>query len=69
MVRRYAEASGVDAGALDWHIAFGYFKLGVISAGIHARFVQGKTVGDGFEVFGALRDSAVAAAHSKLEEL
>lgn len=69
MVRRYARASGIDAGALDWHIAFGYFKLGVISAGIHARFLQGKTVGSGFEVFGALRDSTLIAAHSRLGEL
>jgi aminoglycoside phosphotransferase (APT) family kinase protein len=69
MVRRYARATYLDAGALDWHIAFGYFKLGVISAGIHARFLQGKTVGDGFEVFGALRDSTLAAAHSQLGEL
>jgi aminoglycoside phosphotransferase (APT) family kinase protein len=69
MVRRYAEASGLDVAVLDWHIAFGYFKLGVISAGIHARFLQGKTVGDGFEVFGALRDDTLAAAHSRLGDL
>lgn len=69
MVSRYAEASGLDIAALDWYIAFGYFKLSVIAAGIHARFQQGKTVGDGFEVFGALRDDTLAAAASKLGEL
>jgi len=68
MVQRYAEASGLDVGALDWHIAFGYFKLAVIAGGIHARYRQGLTVGDGFEVFGALRDDALAAAASKLGE-
>ncbi|MEO7261560.1 MAG: phosphotransferase family protein [Jatrophihabitantaceae bacterium] len=69
MVHRYARASGLDAGALDWYIAFGFFKLSVIAAGIHARFIQGKTVGEGFEMFGALRDSTLAAAHSQLGEL
>ncbi|MEO6504237.1 MAG: phosphotransferase family protein [Jatrophihabitantaceae bacterium] len=69
MVSRYARAGGVDAGALDWYIAFGFFKLSVIAAGIHARFLQGKTVGAGFETFGALRDSTLAAAHSQLGDL
>jgi aminoglycoside phosphotransferase (APT) family kinase protein len=69
MVQRYAEAGGVDVAALDWHIAFGYFKLSVIAAGIAARHQQGLTVGEGFEVFGALRDDALAAAASKLREI
>jgi aminoglycoside phosphotransferase (APT) family kinase protein len=68
MVRRYADASGIDVAALDWHIAFGYFKLSVIAAGIAARYRQGLTVGEGFEVFGALRDDALAAAARKLGE-
>jgi aminoglycoside phosphotransferase (APT) family kinase protein len=68
MVQRYADASGLDVGALDWHIAFGYFKLSVIAAGIAARHQQGLTVGEGFEVFGALRDDALAAAAGKLRE-
>jgi aminoglycoside phosphotransferase (APT) family kinase protein len=68
MVQRYVDASGLDVGALDWHIAFGYFKLSVIAAGIAARHQQGLTVGEGFEVFGALRDDALAAAAGKLRE-
>lgn len=67
MVSRYAEASGLDVGELDWYIAFGYFKLGVIAAGIHARFLQGNTLGEGFEVFGALREDTLAAAHARLK--
>jgi aminoglycoside phosphotransferase (APT) family kinase protein len=66
MVRRYAEATGIDVGALDWYIAFGYFKLAVIAAGIHARYLQGKTVGSGFEVFGQLRDSTLTAAAERI---
>lgn len=68
MVRRYADATGLDVAALDWYIAFGYFKLSVIAAGIAARYQQGLTVGEGFEVFGALRDDALSAAASKLRE-
>ncbi len=66
MVERYTRATGSDVSALNWYIAFGYFKLSVIAAGIHARFLQGKTVGAGFEVFGAIVDRALEAAHSRL---
>ena len=33
-------------------MAFGYFKLAVILEGIHYRYVQGKTVGEGFDTVG-----------------
>ncbi|HTZ44537.1 MAG TPA: phosphotransferase family protein [Jatrophihabitans sp.] len=66
MVERYARRTGRPLADLDWYVAFGYFKLSVIAAGIHARFQQGKTVGTGFEVFGSLRDSTLAAAAERL---
>ena len=66
MIERYAERSGEQLAELDWYIAFGYFKLGVIAAGIHARYLQGLTVGTGFEVFGTLRDSSLDAAAARL---
>ncbi|MGI8665266.1 MAG: phosphotransferase family protein [Jatrophihabitans sp.] len=69
MMLRYAEQSGRPLDNLDWYIAFGYFKLGVIAAGIHARYLQGKTIGDGFEVFGALRDSTLDAAADRLTRI
>ena len=49
MDARYGEISGRDLSALPWYIAFGYFKLAVISEGIPSRYLQGKTVGAGFE--------------------
>ena len=60
----YGEQSGrrVD----PWYVAFGYFKLAVISEGIHARFLQGKTVGDGFAHMG---ERVGPLLHSALEEL
>ena len=37
VVARYAERTGRDVGALPWYVAFGYFKLAVVVAGIVAR--------------------------------
>jgi aminoglycoside phosphotransferase (APT) family kinase protein len=66
LLDRYAERTGQSLAGLDWYIGFGYFKLAVIAAGIHARYLQGKTVGSGFEVFGRLRDSMLDAAAERL---
>jgi aminoglycoside phosphotransferase (APT) family kinase protein len=54
LVERYALRSALDVAALPWYIAFGYFKLAVIAEGIHYRYLQGQTVGAGFERMGAL---------------
>ena len=68
LVQRYARQAGQQLGTLEWYIAFGYFKLAVIAAGIHARYLQGRTVGSGFEVFGQLRDSTLAAAAERISK-
>ena len=52
VVSRYAEKTGRDVTELAYYWAFGFFKLAVILEGIHARFLQGKTVGEGFESIG-----------------
>jgi aminoglycoside phosphotransferase (APT) family kinase protein len=54
IVARYAERTGRDVENLHWYVAFAYFKLAVILEGIHFRFQQGKTVGEGFEKVGDL---------------
>jgi aminoglycoside phosphotransferase (APT) family kinase protein len=63
MVARYAAGSARDLADLDWYVGFGYFKLAVVAEGIHHRYLQGKTVGAGFDHFGAavpqLLDSAL----------
>jgi aminoglycoside phosphotransferase (APT) family kinase protein len=65
LAQRYAAARGVGVGRLDWYVALGNYKLAIISEGIHARFLNGKTVGTGFERFGPsvpiLIDRAAAA--------
>lgn len=62
MVARYSARTGTPTDALAWYIAFGYFKLAVIAAGIHARYLQGLTVGAGFEHFGSLVDVTLERA-------
>jgi aminoglycoside phosphotransferase (APT) family kinase protein len=52
MIERYAARSPRDLTHLNWYTAFGFFKLAVVSEGIHNRFLAGKTVGEGFEHFG-----------------
>ena len=52
VVERYAARSGRDISALDWYVAFAFFKLAVILEGIHYRFSQGQTVGEGFDKIG-----------------
>jgi aminoglycoside phosphotransferase (APT) family kinase protein len=66
LAERYARGSGVPLGNLDWYIAFGYFKLAVISEGIHARYLRGKTVGEGFEAFGPTVPILIEQAHTVL---
>jgi aminoglycoside phosphotransferase (APT) family kinase protein len=52
LVERYGSGSGRDTSRLDWYVAFGCYKLAVIAEGIHYRYTQGKTVGEGFERMG-----------------
>ncbi|MGI5274037.1 phosphotransferase family protein [Nonomuraea sp. CA-218870] len=62
----YAEVSGRDTAELGFYVALGNFKLAVIIEGIHARFRQGKTVGEGFERIGAAVPVLIARAHRML---
>jgi aminoglycoside phosphotransferase (APT) family kinase protein len=52
LIERYAEHSDLDLSELPWYVAFGHFKLAVIAEGIHFRYLQGMTVGPGFEQIG-----------------
>jgi aminoglycoside phosphotransferase (APT) family kinase protein len=45
----YAERTGADVGALHWYVAFGYWKLAVVCAGIVARHAAGAMLGEGFD--------------------
>ncbi|HYI46513.1 MAG TPA: phosphotransferase family protein [Actinomycetota bacterium] len=52
VLEQYARRSGRDVSQVYYYWAFGFFKLAVILEGIHARFLQGKTLGEGFEGIG-----------------
>jgi aminoglycoside phosphotransferase (APT) family kinase protein len=52
LAQRYAVASGRDLRNLDFYRALGYFKIAVIAEGIHARYINGLTLGAGFETIG-----------------
>ena len=67
LVRRYAEHAGTPMPErIGWYTALGYYKLAIISEGIHARFLQGKTVGTGFEQMGERVPELVDRALSHL---
>jgi aminoglycoside phosphotransferase (APT) family kinase protein len=45
----YAARSGRDVGAIEFYQVLALYKLSIISEGIYARHLQGKTYGEGFE--------------------
>ncbi len=67
--RRYAELSGRDVSGIGYYVAFGTFKLAVVLEGIHARFLQNKTVGEGFDQAGSGVPLLIERANRLLEEL
>jgi aminoglycoside phosphotransferase (APT) family kinase protein len=56
IVERYAERSGRSIENLDFYVVFATYKLAVILEGINARFLMGKTLGEGFGEMGELVD-------------
>ena len=62
VVDRYAKESGRDVSQLDFYEALAAYKLAIILEGIHARFLMGKTVGEGFEHIGSLVEIMVQGA-------
>ncbi|TYB67698.1 phosphotransferase family protein [Nonomuraea sp. PA05] len=64
----YTKVSGRDISDLGFYVAFGNFKLAVIVEGIHARFRQGKTVGEGFDRIGAAVPTLISRAHRMLDQ-
>ena len=69
LVQRYAAGSTRDLSALPWYVAFAWFKLAVIAEGIHARYLQGKTVGDGFGGVGVFVPRLLDASRQSLDRL
>jgi aminoglycoside phosphotransferase (APT) family kinase protein len=55
LIDRYADQAlaGAAIDRIGWYVALGYYKLAIISEGIHARYLLGMTVGPGFDQMGA----------------
>jgi aminoglycoside phosphotransferase (APT) family kinase protein len=64
---RYAQLTGRDLSGIGYYMAFGCFKLAVVLEGIHARFLQNKTVGEGFEREGPAVPVLIERAHQLLD--
>ena len=68
MTERYAAHSKRDVSDLHWYVGFACFKLAVILEGVHYRFVQGQTVGEGFDTVGRMVGPLVEQGHAALGE-
>ena len=62
IVETYARLSGRDVSAIEFYRVLAHYKLAVIVEGIHARFLAGETVGEGFEGMGDRCELLVEAA-------
>jgi aminoglycoside phosphotransferase (APT) family kinase protein len=71
LVEEYARRSGRDVAAVDFYQVLALYKLAIISEGIYARYLQGKTLGEGFEGMtrpsGALTRRALAIADASAD--
>ena len=68
VVALYAERSGRDLSAMGFYLGLASFKLAVILEGIHFRYTQGQTVGEGFDSIGAAVEPLLAAGLTSLKE-
>lgn len=68
VARLYAERSGLDLTDLPWYVAFAFWKLAVVVAGIVARVQGGAMVGPGFEGIGERIAPLVALGQRTLTE-
>jgi aminoglycoside phosphotransferase (APT) family kinase protein len=66
IIERYARGSERDLSAFGYYLALASFKLAGILEGIHCRYVNGQTVGDGFAGIG---DLVVPLLESGLQSL
>jgi aminoglycoside phosphotransferase (APT) family kinase protein len=64
----YAERSGRDLAGMGFYLGLAAFKLAVILEGIHYRYTQGQTVGEGFDSVGNAVEPLIAAGIRSLKE-
>ena len=62
LIQDYGRRSGRDVSQIEFYQVLAYYKLGVITEGIHARFLAGETVGEGFEGYGERTENIMRLA-------
>ena len=67
LLERYCARTGADLADLDWYLGLAFYKLAVILEGIHYRYAQGQTVGEGFDRIGAMVPELVRRGIAVLE--
>ncbi|HET6625102.1 MAG TPA: phosphotransferase family protein [Nocardioidaceae bacterium] len=68
MLERYAAGSERDLSAMGFYLGLAYFKLAVILEGIHYRYTQGQTVGEGFDTVGGIVEPLLSAGLTSMKE-
>ena len=66
MLAVYREVSGRDLADMGFYLGLASFKLAVILEGIHYRFSQGQTVGEGFDAIGSAVEPLIASGIAAL---
>ncbi len=62
VAQHYATKSGRDVSQLDFYEMLASYKLAIILEGIHARYLIGKTVGEGFDHIGNMVEAIASTA-------
>ena len=63
LLKRYAAVTGIDLSNFAYYQAYAIFKLAVILEGINARFQEGQTVGEGFDMMSRAVDRLAEWGH------
>jgi aminoglycoside phosphotransferase (APT) family kinase protein len=68
LIANYARLSGRSVEHIEFYRVLAAYKLAVIVEGIHARFLAGETVGEGFEGYGERAELLVEHAMQMANE-
>ena len=71
LLERYGRRSGRDLSAVDFYVAFGYWKLACIVEGVYARYLRGAldTTGVNLDAFKLSVEMAVENASQALSKM
>ncbi|WP_067695257.1 phosphotransferase family protein [Nocardia jejuensis] len=69
ILERYSALTGRDLTQIGFYLALASFKLAVIIEGIHYRYLQGQTVGSGFESVGEVVEPLLSVGIAAVKEI